>query len=192
MTDVRRILSENRRAVSILAAAIVVNAALYALVVYPLTRRVQDEQQQAGDATRRLVAARKTFEAARGTVTGKQQADEELQRFYRDVLPATLPQARQTLFPRVDQMARGAGLTVVTARFDLPDETEKGPLRRLGYTMNLSGEYTNVRQFIHELETAPEFLVLESVQVTQSESGESDLNVIARVATFYRDGGNGS
>ena len=33
------------------------------------------------------------------------------------------------------------------------------------YTALLSGEYRNIRRFIHELETAPEFLVLENVQL---------------------------
>ena len=60
MMDVRRIVSENRRVVWILAAALVVNVALYALVVYPLTQRVHTEQQQAGDATRDLNAARRS------------------------------------------------------------------------------------------------------------------------------------
>ena len=32
-------------------------------------------------------------------------------------------------------------------------------------TLIVSGEYGNVRRFIHQLETAPEFLVLESVSV---------------------------
>ena len=32
-------------------------------------------------------------------------------------------------------------------------------------TMILTGDYSNIRRFIHELETAPEFLVLESVAV---------------------------
>jgi Tfp pilus assembly protein PilO len=192
MTDVRRVISENRRAVWVLTAALVANAGLYALVVYPLTERVQAEQQQAGDATQRLVAARRTFEAARGTVTGKQQADEELRRFYQEVLPADLKGARQTLFPHVDQLARKANLADVRSRFEAPNEGEKGPLRKLTITLSFSGEYTNVRQFIHELETAPEFLVLESVQVTQAEEGEGDLNVTARVATYYRGGGNGS
>jgi hypothetical protein len=40
MIDVRRIVQENRRVVYILAAALVINAALYALVVYPLSQRV--------------------------------------------------------------------------------------------------------------------------------------------------------
>ena len=58
-------------------------------------------------------------------------------------------------------------------------------------TLRLAGAYTNIRRFIHQLETAPEFRVLESVALAQEEEGERGLNVTASVATYYRTGGNG-
>jgi hypothetical protein len=191
MTDVRRIVSENRRAVWIITAALVVNAALYALVVYPLSRKVHTGQQQAGDATREVVAARRTFEAARGTVTGKKQADEELQKFYRDVLPPDFSGARRMLQQPVVQLATSANLSVINFTFTSDDRT-KTSLRKLTMTLIVSGEYTNVRRFIHQLETAPEFRILESVIVTQSDEGERQLKLTAEVATYYRDGANGN
>ncbi|MGH9372776.1 MAG: hypothetical protein ACRD15_14720 [Vicinamibacterales bacterium] len=192
MIDLRRIVSENRRAVWFLAAALVVNAALYVLVVYPLSQRVQSGLQESGNATRELVAARRTFDAARGTVTGKKQADEELQEFYRDVLPTGFSAARRMLYPHVEQLARGSNLTTDKSSGVQPDANNQANLRKLTITLNLAGEYTDIRHFIHELETASEFLVLESVTVTQPEEGERALNVIARVATYYRHAANGN
>jgi Tfp pilus assembly protein PilO len=191
MTDVRRILSENRRVVSILTVALAANAALYALIVYPLSRRVELGEQSAGAATRELVAARKSFDAARGTVSGKKQADEELQKFYREVLPADFSGARRMLYP-VDQMARKSNLRTVNA--GLSSEQDRAThLRKLTLTMRLEGEYTGVRRFIHALETAPEFLVLEGVTVTQEgEGSDRTLAVTAKVATYYRGPANGN
>ena len=100
MTDLRRIVQENRRIVYILAAALAINAALYALVVYPLAQRVASGEQEAGESTRALVAARKTFDSARGTVSGKKEADAELVKFYEEVLPPDLSGARRILYPR--------------------------------------------------------------------------------------------
>ena len=57
-------------------------------------------------------------------------------------------------------------------------------------TLIVSGEYGNVRRFIHQLETAPEFLVLESVSVMTSE--DRALNVTARVSTYYRASDHGN
>jgi hypothetical protein len=185
MIDVRRIVQENRRVVYILAAALVINAALYALVVYPLSQRVTSGEQEAGESTRALVAARKTFDSARGTVSGKKEADAELVKFYEDVLPPDLSGARRVLYPRLDQLARKANLTLGAYRFHL-DANPIGDLRKITMTMNLTGDYSSVRRFIHELETAPEFLVLESVAVTAASEGDRRLNVVAQVATYYR------
>lgn len=191
MTDVGRIVSENRRAVWILAAGLALNIVLYAAVVYPLSGRVQSEQEQAGQATTELVAAQRAYAAARGTVTGKRQADEELDRFYRDVLPSDLSGARRTLFPNVERIARGANLTLYDSQI-APEPAGDGELRKLTITLNLAGEYDDIRRFIHELETAPEFLALESLSVTQIEEGERALNVTARVATYYRHAAHGT
>lgn len=184
MTDVRRIVSEHRRVVYLIVIALLVNIALYALVVFPLSQRVQNGEQQAGEATRQLVAAQKTYNSARGTVTGKKEADSELVKFYQEVLPADLSGARRALYPRLVQLASSVNLETGRSSFDQSQQERTDDLRRLGMTLSISGEYSNVRRFIHELETAPEFLVLENVAVTSGE--DRDLNVSARVATYYR------
>jgi Tfp pilus assembly protein PilO len=192
MTDVRRVLKENRRAVSFIAVALVVNAALYVLVVYPLSRRVQAEQQQSGDATRQRTEASRAHAAAIGTVTGKKQANEELQKFYSDVLPSGMSAARQVLTPHVVQLARSADLTVFRAQLGQETDGNDSGLRKLTITITLAGEYANIRRFVHDLETAPEFLVLESVTLTQASEGEAMLNVSAKVATYFRAAANGN
>lgn len=191
MTDIRRIVSENRRVVWILAGALIINAALYVLLVYPLSQRVRSEQQQAGEATRQLVAARRAYESARGTVTGKKQADTELATFYRDVLPADLSGARRTMYPRLQQLAAAANLADFKLGFG-QDNVTADKLRKLTATLNLTGDYTNIRRYIHDLETAPEFLVIESVSLTQDAEDEGNLMVTARVSTYYQRGENGN
>ena len=112
-------------------------------------------------------------------------------KFYSDVLPQDFSAARRMLYGFVDQLARDANLATTTSQV-AQDTSKKGTLRKLTRTLNLSGEYTNVRQFIHGLETAPEFLILESVTVTQGAGTDRRLNVIANVATYYVDPENGN
>jgi Tfp pilus assembly protein PilO len=190
MTDLRRVVRENRRVVWILTAALLLNAALYALVVYPFSQRVQAEEQQAGDATRGVNAARRSFNAAKGTVSGKKQADEELRTFYRDVLAHDLSSARRVFYPHVEQLARKMDLTS-TSRWS-PQPDSKTGLHKLTVTLRLTGEYSNIRRFIHALETAAEFIVLEGVSVVQGSDGDQELDVTAQVATYYRSGANGN
>ncbi len=192
MTNLRRIVLEHRRVVYILAAALVINAALYGLVVYPLAQRVQSGEQEAGDSTRDLNAARKTFEAARGTVTGKKEADAELAKFYQEVLPGDFSTARRLLYPHLDQLARESNLSVGGSRFTSDKDDSLGDLRKVSMMMNLTGEYSDIRDFIHALETATEFLVLESVSVTSTADNDRRLNVQAQVATYYRTSVHGN
>lgn len=191
MTDVRRIVEEHRRAVWLIAAGLVLNAALLILVVLPLSQKVRGGEQQARAATAELLAARRDRDAARATVTGKAQADVELKKFYQEVLPPHHNGAHRILFPSVEQLARDANLTVVRQRIDVESD-QRSELQKLTMTLNLTGEYTNIRQFIHQLETAPEFRVLESVALAQAEAGERALNVTAYVSTYYRARGHGN
>jgi Tfp pilus assembly protein PilO len=59
-------------------------------------------------------------------------------------------------------------------------------------TVSLSGEYRDIRAFIHELETAPDFLVLENVDLSQSSREERGIDVTVQIATYFRAGGHGN
>ena len=50
----------------------------------------------------------------------------------------------------------------------------------------LVGDYRNIRRFIHDLETSPEFLVLENVALSQGQERDQRLNVMVKVATYFR------
>jgi hypothetical protein len=170
---------------------LILNAALLALVVLPLSQKVQGAEGQAQAATNELTAAGRDYHAARATVTGKGQADRELKKFYQDVLPPDHSGARRTLYPAVDQLARKANLSDVRQRID-PDPGRRGELQKLTMRLDLTGEYANIRRFIHQLETAPEFRVLESVALAQAEEGVRGLTLTAHVSTYYRTGGDGN
>ncbi len=191
MTDVRRIVAEHRRAVWLLAGGLILNAALLVVVVLPLSQKVSGGEQEAQAASTELAAARRDYNSARATVTGKAQADVELKKFYQNVLPSSFSGARRVLFPSIEQLAKKSNLRYHDSSIQPQGEPE-GDLQKVTMTFNLAGEYTNIRRFIHELETAPEFRVIESVALAQAEEGERGLNVSAHVATYYRTGGNGN
>src|SRR5262245_39934271 len=94
MTPVKRIVAEHQRVIWPIVGALVLNVAILLLVVYPFSKKVAGGQEAAAAAAAELAAARRDHDAARATVTGKAQADAELQKFYRDVLPADLSGAR--------------------------------------------------------------------------------------------------
>jgi Tfp pilus assembly protein PilO len=191
MSTVRRVLAEKRTLIVPVAVALLVNVALYAIVVYPLSKKVGGDEQEAESAATALRAARRDFAAARATVAGKGQADQELRTFYSEVLPPDVSGARRITFLRIEQLAQKCNLRVERVT-SLPKPQSDSNLVKFIYKASLSGEYRNIRRFIHELETAPEFLVLENVDLRQSEVENRALNVEMEIATYYRTGANGN
>jgi Tfp pilus assembly protein PilO len=187
----RRVLTEKRALIVPVVVGLLVNVALYLIVVYPLSKKVDGGQQQSEAAVTALNAARRDFAAARATVKGKGEADQELEKFYSDVLPPDVSGARRITFFRIDQLAQKCGLRVERQTSD-PKPQRDSNLVKFTYRASLSGEYRNIRRFVHELETAPEFLVLENLQLRQSEVENRGLNVDVEIATYYRAGANGN
>jgi Tfp pilus assembly protein PilO len=186
-----RVLREKRPLIVPIAIALLVNVALYLMVVYPLAKKVDGGERQSEAAVAALNAARRDFAAAQATVAGKRQADQELQKFYTDVLPPDVSGARRITFLRIDQLAQESGLRVERQTSDPKPQRDSG-LVKFSYVASLSGDYRNIRRFVHELETAPEFLILENLRLRQSDVEERGLNVEVEIATYYRAGENGN
>ena len=188
--NVSRVMADKRRLVLPLIVAILVTALLYALVVFPLGRQVASAENEARVQHEQLYRAQADDKSAKATVSGKQQADAALQKFYKDVLPGSSGIARKLTYTRLAQLAKQANVSLEHGSNAV--KHQKGSqLSKLTTTYTLSGEYRNVRRFIYALETAPEFIVLENIGLTTS-SGEQPqnraLSMSLEIATYFRSG----
>jgi hypothetical protein len=191
MTLLRRILTEKRSIIYPLVGAVVVNVALFIAVVYPLSLKVANGERDAQAAAAARASARREYEAAKATVTGKDSADTELKKFYGNVLPPDQSAARRLVYGKIDSLAAEANVKPLGETFDVKPE-RNSELGKLTASVSLVGDYRNIRRFIHALETAPEFLVLENVALSQGGEREQGLNVTVKVATYFRMASNGN
>lgn len=185
-TLVRRALAEHRLVVVPLAIILLANLLVYAFVVYPLERRVSTVTERTRAAETELAAARALQQRAAATLTGKDEAARELDQFYGEVLPANLPDARALVHPRLDELARQADLRPLNTSTDLetdPDST----LTRLSIQTRIAGSYAGIRRFIHQLEEAPEFLVIDGIALAQNTTDEGQLTVEMELSTYYTE-----
>jgi Tfp pilus assembly protein PilO len=181
----QRIVREHRRVIVPLAIALGVNIVLYAAIVYPLAQRVANIEQRDRTAEEQLRAAQREFAQANGTLTGKDRAAAELATFYNEVLPTDLAGARRLTHLRLAQLARESRLKFLRATFESVPPRD-GTLVQLKIDMLLSGSYGDVRAFIHQLETAPEFVVIDNIELGQGADG-GPLGVTLHLSTYYRD-----
>ncbi|HEX2453040.1 MAG TPA: type 4a pilus biogenesis protein PilO [Vicinamibacterales bacterium] len=187
MTLTRRIFAEKRRLIYPVIIAIVLNAALYAAVIYPLSLKEAGGERAAQIAEKQLQSAKRDYESARATATGKVSADAELEKFYTSVLPIDQSEARRITFLKIEQLAKAAHVAIVNRQFD-PKQERDSTLGKLSISVALTGQYRDVRRFIYDLETAPEFLILENVALQQGSDTDRGLSVNIKVATYYRAG----
>ncbi|MBI2223023.1 MAG: hypothetical protein HYU53_17680 [Acidobacteria bacterium] len=188
MIPVRRVLQEKRGIVWLLFVVLLANVALYAVAVYPLSRKVAGAEERAAVARTSRVAAEREQTIARATLEGKDRADRELQKFYAEVLPGDHAAARRITYLRLARLARDAGLDPGRTSFDAMP-VRNSSLTRLAVSLDLQGSYGAVRRFIYLLETAHEFTIIENVALASSEGGELQLNLA--LATYYRNGRDG-
>jgi len=181
----QRVMREHRRIVLPLAIALGVNVIVYGAVVYPLSQRVANIEQRDRTAEEQLVAAQRDHAQATGTLTGKDRAAAELATFYKDVLPSDLAGARRLTHLRLAQLARESNLKFLNATFE-PLEPRGRTLTQLKIQMALAGSYSDMRAFIHELESSPEFVVIDNIELGQGADG-GPLGVTLHLSTYYRE-----
>ena len=184
---VQRVVGEHRRVVYALAAAVVVNILVFALLVYPLQSDVANVEQRTRAAEAALAAAQADFARANGTLTGKDRALKELDTFYTSILAKDLTGARRLTFARLAQLAANSNLEFERRKYE--QVVERGSnLTRLKVNMDLSGSYADIRDFIHEIEASPEFVVIDDVGLREEGQAGDGLRLTLQLSTYFRTG----
>ncbi|HKT81879.1 MAG TPA: GspMb/PilO family protein [Vicinamibacterales bacterium] len=189
----RRVLDENRRLILPIAIAFVVNVLAYGLIVYPRGVKAAGAADRANVAASSLAAAEREQAAAQALVRGKARADEELASFYQKVLPTSHEEAQRMTFVSLPALARKTVVDFFRRTEDLDKSTTRRDerLEHLVITMVLQGSYEDFRQFIYELESAPEFLIVDDVVLSERGPNEPLLFTLT-LSTYFRSKGNGA
>lgn len=182
---IQRVIGEHRRVVYALAAGIVVNVLVFAFFVYPLQSDVANVEQRTRAADEALAAAQADYQRANGTLTGKDRALKELDTFYSSVLAKDLTGARRLTFARLAQLAAQSRLDFERRKYE-PVVERGSNLTRLKVTMDLGGGYADIRDFIHEIEASPEFVVIDDVSLAQGVAGDEALRLTLQLSTYFR------
>jgi Tfp pilus assembly protein PilO len=186
----QRILTERRGIVVPLALVALVNVGFYALAVYPLSLKVAASERRATAARTEFAASTRENKNVRSTLAITEQADKDLHRFYEDLLPTDLAGARRQTYEHLATLAREHNLVIARRTYRV-DEGYKGRLERLNIAMELTGDYADMRDFIYDLETSPEFVSIEDVALGEGTQQDEALTLSLGLSTYYRGGDRG-
>lgn len=188
-TDVpfSRVLREHRPWLLPLAVVVVVNLALLGLVVVPLSRSVDSGGRRAEQAAQALKDASADFAEAEATRDDQATATQDLDRFYRQVLPADVAAARRVTHLKLSQLARAHDVTFERSAA-VPELVRDSSLERLKVSYALSGDYDDVRRFIYDIETGDDFVVIDNVMLSEGNDANAPLLLTLELSTYYRAG----
>lgn len=180
-----RALREHRAWLVPLAIVLIVNAVVLLVVVMPLSRAAEGNAQREQAARAALAAAEQDVKLAEALRDGKVQATSDLDVFYQEVLPDDVSAARRLTHVKLAQLARGHDVLYERGSTSL-EQLKGSALERLHVSMSLTGEYADVRTFLYELETAPDFVVIDNMLLSEGTDQErSGLSLTLEVSTYY-------
>ena len=185
MVALGRIAADYRSALVALSLLAALGIGGLFLGVYPLRVRVVASERQSLQALNELRVARQQELAARRLVAGKDQAVRDLQRFYTEILPADQAAARRLTHMQVAELAEDASLDV-DRRSITVKQPEDSRLTQMSTRIVLRGTYAQVRRFLHDLESSPEFVVISGIQLARRTDDEAMLQLELELATYYR------
>jgi len=186
-----RIVAEHRALVVTLVTVLAVNVAIYALVVRPLGAKQAGAADRAATAAAALASAERELAMARALVEGKTHADEELSAFYEKVLPSDLAAARRLTYASLPALARRTNVKYEERRTEVEEAEKDSRLGHLRIRMGLQSDYENFRNFIYQLESTPEFVILDDVTLAEGE-GSGPLTITLNLSTYFRLKPNGA
>ena len=180
-----RVLADHRRWLVPVGVVLAINVVVLLAVVLPLRQAVQSGSTRADASAQSLREAMADLKEAEATRDGQTQASTDLDRFYAEVLPSNLATARRMTGLKMAQLARahdvefqGGAATTETLR----DST----LERLHVNYSLTGEWDDIRQLIYEIETGPDFIVIDNVQLGEGSQANAPLSLTLDMSTYYR------
>jgi len=185
MTLARRIFVEKRALIIPVAVGVLLNIAAYLFVVRPLALKSAGVADRAIAARQALVVAERDLAAARALVTGTSRADEELATFYEQVLPADQNSARRLTYLTVYHLARKMNVKFLDRKYEVEPPKRDARTGRLKIRTELQGDYENLRQFIYALESAPEFVIIDDVTLSQNDAAKP-LTLTIELSSYYR------
>ena len=101
------------------------------------------------------------------------------------MLPRDLSGARRLTYLRLAQLARESNLSFESGTYT-PTDQRGSTLTRLTIVLGLAGTYADIRTFIHALETSPDVVVIDNVELAEGAEG-ANLAVTLELSTYYRN-----
>lgn len=181
----KRVLADHRRWLVPVGVVLLINFVVLALVVLPLRQAVQSGSARAQASEQSLREAIADLKDAEATRDSQAQASVDLDRFYASVLPADLSAARRMTHLKLSQLARAHDVDFRSGAATT-ESLQRSTLEHLSVKYSLTGDWDDIRQMIYEIETGPDFVVINNVRLVEGSEANAPLSLELDLSTYYR------
>jgi Tfp pilus assembly protein PilO len=168
--------------IAVLGIAIAVNLAFWFLAVRP---RVSEYGALVGDDEPKVLLGQrqKIVEVAEGYLNALHQAETDLKTLRTEILSTR--EARMVDVQReLAKLCKEFSIDLDGVRYE-NEILEAEELERFGMVVPLQGGYSNLRKFLQAVESSPRFLLVEQVELGQSQEGGGKLELSITLATYF-------
>ena len=181
----RRVLVDHRRWLVPVGVVLAINLVILIFLVLPLRRTVQSGASLAQASEQSLREAIADLKDAEATRDGQLKASTDLDQFYASVLPSDLSTARRMTHLKLSQLARSHAVDF-RGGAATTESLRNSTLERLSVNYALTGDWDDIRQMIYEIETGPDFVVIDNVRLVEGDEANAPLSLTLDLSTYYR------
>lgn len=182
---VRRVLLEHRAWIWPLAVLLGVNVLALVVGILPMSRAVAASESRARAAAADAASAADELASAARARDGRDTATRELGIFHTEILPTNVVEAQRLMQLKLAQLARAHDVTFARSSAN-PEANRDSQLSRLRSSVDLVGRYPDVRRFLFELETARDFVIVDSIVLSEGDDASAPLNLTLELSTYFK------
>ena len=166
----------------VLGALLVANVAVSIVLVRPKIAEWKQLTDETGPHRQVVKTREKEVEQREAYAASLNKARDDMRHLAEDVL-STRQRRMIGVQLEVTKLVKEFGIAADRVQYENPT-TDNGALERFGIVVPLLGGYTNLRKFIHAVESSDNFLVIERVALGQGKTADTvELNIT--LATYF-------
>ncbi len=172
----------------LLAALVLVDAAFFILLLKPAEQRARQRREQFSRLENDLRSQRSLVGRLRDVVSQLDEGRQQDRQFHQEKF---LPRATgfSTIMEQLDRLAVANKVRKGAVSYSLNELRGQEDLFAVDISTALEGDYTNVVQFMNQVERSSLFLLIDQITVAGSAAGPTQprsVRLTLRLVTFFR------
>jgi Tfp pilus assembly protein PilO len=172
--------------IGIILAWLGLNLAFTFVMNVPRGREAAALEEEAARLSGLVTSRQKEIERLRGERDRVVGGSGELQKFYQDVL-STKAERMIAFQKEIRAIAQQFRIDLKSINYAAEAAPTKDKIARFGAAMPLTGSYEGLRQFIETIEKSQQFIIINSVELSNSKEGGVILGLSITLSTYFLD-----